>query len=72
MAVEPSATSIAVAPSVVSPSGSIAKGLSNIALAEATMGALVNLREKSEGDSRPSLDGLRVGVNLHVTKETGE
>ena len=52
-------------PSVVSPSADAAAGLRNIALAEASMQALVQLRS-----DRPSLSGLRIGVNLHVTKET--
>lgn len=47
--------------------GSVAAGLAQIALAERSMAALVKLR----GATDAPLSGLRIGVNLHVTKETG-
>ena len=44
------------------------QGRKNIELAEARMGALLEIRERF-AKQRP-LDGIRVGMALHVTKET--
>ena len=54
--------------STISPKANVAKGVSNILLGEKLMSALVGLRVRDS--LRPSLEGVRIGINLHVTKET--
>jgi len=53
-------------PHTLSGTGSVAAGLAQIALAERSMSALVALRSGAPFEKA----GLRIGVNLHVTKET--
>ena len=53
-------------PHTLSGTGSVAAGLAQIALAERSMSALVALRSGAPFETA----GLRIGVNLHVTKET--
>ncbi|RLI97174.1 MAG: adenosylhomocysteinase [Candidatus Aenigmatarchaeota archaeon] len=45
------------------------QGMMNLEMAEARMGALLKVRERFEKEK--PLDGIRVGMALHVTKETG-
>ncbi|MFC1810154.1 adenosylhomocysteinase [Patescibacteria group bacterium] len=46
----------------------IKQGQNNMALAESNMGALLKIRERFEKE-RP-LEGVRIGMALHITKET--
>ena len=44
------------------------QGLKNIEWAERQMGALIKVRERFEREK--PLEGLRIGLALHITKET--